>query len=110
MRKGGVVWASAMDDNIIPPDGVHSTEPMWRGGWLPVDRHPIRVVNSSDINVRITPEGQKTGVFTWPHQVDVDALVTDDHWVTDDPAYTRLAVRSDNEDAVGVQLRWMDIM
>jgi hypothetical protein len=32
------------------------------------------------------------------------------HWVTDDPAYTRLAVRSDNEDAVGVQLRWMDIM
>jgi hypothetical protein len=55
-------------------------------------------------------QGQKSGVFTWPHQVDVDALVTDDHWVTDDPAYTRLAVRSDNEDAVGVQLRWMDIM
>jgi hypothetical protein len=108
VRKGGIVWASAMDDNLVPPDGVRITEPMWRGGWLPVDRHPIRVVNSSDVNVKITPDGQRTGLFTWPHKVDVDALVTDDHWVTDDAAYVQLATRSDNEDAVGVQLRWGD--
>lgn len=108
VRKGGIVWASAMDDNIIAPDGVRILEPMWRGDWLPVDRHPIRVVNSNDINVNVTPEGQKTGLFTWPHKVDINALVTDDHWVTDDPAYTKLAIRADDGDAVSVQLRWGD--
>jgi hypothetical protein len=108
VRKGGVVWASAMDDNIIAPDGVLTHEPAWRGDWLPVDRHPIRVVNSSDVNVNVTTEGQKTGLFTWPHKVDINALTTDDHWVTHDSAYTKLAVRSDNSDAVSVQLRWGD--
>jgi hypothetical protein len=108
VRKGGIVWASAMDDNIIPPDGVHTTEPTWRGDWLPVDRHPIRVVNSSDVNVKITSEGQKTGLFTWPHKVDVNALVTDDHWITEDPSYAKLALRADTNAPVSVQLRWGD--
>jgi hypothetical protein len=108
VRKGGIVWASAMDDNIVPPDGVHTHEPTWRGDWLPLDVHPIRVVNSSDIDVQLTTEGQRTGLFTWPNRVDVNALETDDHWVTNDPAYIRLAVRRDNNDAVGVQLRWGD--
>jgi hypothetical protein len=108
VRKGGIVWASAMDDNIVAPDGVRILEPMWRGDWLPVDRHPIRVVNSDDVNVNVTPEGQKTGLFTWPHKVDINALSTDDHWVTNDPAYTKLASRADNGDAVSVQLRWGD--
>ena len=108
VRRGGIVWASSMDNNIIPPDGVYTHEPMWRGDWLPVDRHPIRIVNSDDVNINITPEGQKTGLFTWPHQVDVNALVTDDHWVTDDAAYTRLGVRSDNNEIVSFQLRWGD--
>lgn len=108
VRRGGIVWASAMDDNIVPPDGVHTHEPSWRGDWMPVDRHEIRVVNSSDVNVNITPEGQRTGLFTWPHKVDVNALETDDHWVTNDSAYVHLARRGDNNDAVGVQLRWGD--
>jgi hypothetical protein len=38
--------------------------------------------------------------------VNVDALVTDDHWVTTDKSYQPLAIRKDNSDAVGVQLRW----
>ena len=106
VRRGGIIWASAMDNDIVPPDGVHTHESAWRGDWLPVDQHPIRVVNSSDINVNITNEGQRTGMFTWPNKVDANTLVTDDHWVTDDPAYTKLAIRTDNRDAVGVQLRW----
>lgn len=108
VRKGGIIWASAMDDNIVPPDGVHTHEPTWRGDWLPVDVHPIRVVNSSDIDIKITPEGQRTGLFTWPHKIDVNALETDDHWITDDPAYCRLALRNDNNDAVSIHLRWGD--
>ncbi len=106
VRKGGIVWASAMDNNIVQPDGVHATEPEWRGDWLPVDRHPIKVINSSDSNVEITEDGQKTGMFTWPHKINVDSLVTDDHWVTDDPSYHKLAIREDNKDAVSILLPW----
>lgn len=106
VRKGGIVWASAMDNNIIRPDGVHHSEPTWRGDWLPVDRHPITVTNSSDSNVDITEDGQKTGMFTWPHKINVDGLVTDDHWVTKDPSYRKLAVREDNGDAVSIMLPW----
>jgi hypothetical protein len=108
VRKGGIVWASAMDNNITPPDGVHTTEPQWRGDWLPVNRHPIRIINADDGNVRVTDDGQKTGMFTWPHKVNVDTLVTDDHWVTNDASYRRLAVREDNGDAVSLQLQWGD--
>ena len=120
VRKGGIVWASAMDNNIVPPDGVHTTEPAWRGDWLPVNRHPIRVINSNDGNVRITDDGQKTGIFTWPHKVNVDTLVTDDHWVTDDGSYRRLAVREDNgmrsvcschgETGIMLLLQWIPVM
>ena len=98
----------AMDNNIIPPDGVHTTEPQWRGDWLPVDQHPIRVTNSQDSNVRVTEDGQKTGMFTWPHKVNVDTLVTDDHWVTEDRTYRKLAVREDNGDPISMQLQWGD--
>ena len=106
VRKGGIVWASAMDNNIVPADGVHNPEPVWRGDWLPVHRHPITITNSDDSNVTITEDGQKTGMFTWPHKVNVDNLVTDDHWVTNDPGYRKLAVREDNGDAVSILLPW----
>ena len=106
VRKGGVVWASAMDNHIVPPDGVHTSEPQWRGDWLPINRHPIKVINSEDGNVNVTEDGQKTGMFTWPHKINVDTLITDDHWVTDDRSYRKLAVREDNGDAVSVQLQW----
>ena len=71
-----------------------------------MDRHPITVVNSSDCNLKIIDDGQKTGLFTWPHKINVDTLITDDHWVTTDPSYRKLAVREDNGDAVSVQLQW----
>jgi len=78
----------------------------WRGTWLPVHRHPIKVANSSDTGVLITAIGNTSGLFSQPHRINVDALVTDDHWVTKDKAYQPLAVRKDNGDAVGMQLRW----
>ncbi|RKU25336.1 hypothetical protein C6497_15860 [Candidatus Poribacteria bacterium] len=106
VRKGGIVWASAMDNHIIRPDGVNITEPTWRGDWMPVDRHPIKVINSEDSNLTVTEDGQKTGMFTWPHKINVDTLITDDHWVTNDPSYRKLAVREDNGDAASVLLPW----
>ncbi|MFC1714347.1 beta/gamma crystallin-related protein [Candidatus Poribacteria bacterium] len=99
VARGGVVWASAMDDNIIEGRG-------WRGTWMPVHRHPIRVVNSSDSGILITALGNTTGLFSQPHRINVDALVTDDHWVTTDKAYVPLAVRKDNGDPAGLLLRW----
>ena len=99
VARGGVVWASAMDDNIVEGRG-------WRGTWMPVDSHRIRVVNSNDTGVLITSFGNTSGLFSQPNRINVDALVTDDHWVTMDKAYQHLAVRKDNNDPVGVQLRW----
>ena len=99
VARGGVVWASAMDDNIIEGRG-------WRGTWMPVHRHPVRVINSSDSGVLITAFGNTTGLFSQPNRVNVDALVTDDHWITADRAYAPLAVRKDNGDPVGLQLGW----
>lgn len=101
VKKGGVVWMSAMDDNIIEGKG-------WKGDWIPVDKHPIKVVNSSDVNVTATDEGKKTGLFSWPNKVDLNDIVIDDHWVTTDSVYTVLAKRNDNGDPVGIQLRWGD--
>ena len=108
VRRGGVVWASAMDNNIVPPDGVHASEAGWRGDWMPVERHPIDVVNAEDSNVTITEDGQKTGMFTWPHKINVDGLITDDHWVTNDPSYRKLVVREDNNGPISIQLQWGD--
>lgn len=99
VARGGVVWASAMDDNIIEGRG-------WRGTWMPVDIHPIRVVNSQDSGILITAFGNTSGLFSSPNRVNIDAITTDDHWVTNDRAYQRLAVRRDNGDPVGIQLRW----
>lgn len=109
VRKGGIVWASAMDSNIIPPDGERIKEPMWKGNWLPVNRHSIKIIESEDVNVDITRRGWKTGIFNWPNKIDEDALVTDDHWVTDDWAYRILARRDDEDgDPVSFQLPWGD--
>ena len=99
VARGGVLWASAMDDNIVEGRG-------WRGTWLPVHNHPIRVTNSSDSGVLITSFGNTSGLFSQPNRINVDALVTDDHWVTRDKAYQHLAIRKDNSDPVGIQLRW----
>lgn len=109
VKKGGVVWASAMDANIIPPDGERIKEPMWKGDWLPVDRHPIKVVEAEDVDVEITNSGWKTGMFSWPNKIDVNALTIDDLWVTDDMAYDILA-RSKEEDRkeISFQLQWGD--
>jgi len=100
VKRGGIVWTSAMD-NINTPEGG------WRGGWLPIERYPIEVRDSSDINVNITEDGHKTGIFTWPHKVDPNALITDDHWVPRNRrGYRILATRQDNDEPVGIQLRW----
>ncbi len=100
VARGGIVWSSAMDDNIVEGQG-------WRGGWLPVHRHPITVVNSEDVNVKVTDEGLKTGMFSWPNQVDLNALYTDDHWITRDWRYAILARRDDEKkEPVSFRLKW----
>jgi hypothetical protein len=101
VKKGGVVWASAMDDN----NNKESGQP-WRGGWLPIERHPIEVKNSDDVDVDVTEDGRKTGIFTWPHKINLNSLTTDDHWITQDRAYKVFARRQDNKDPISVQLRW----
>ena len=52
--------------------------------------------------------GKKRACLPGPHKVNVDALITDDHWVTNDGSYRKLAVREDNGDAVSIQLQWGD--
>lgn len=100
VARGGIVWCSAMDDNIVEGKG-------WRGGWLPVEKHPITVVNSEDVNVQVTEAGWRTGIFTWPNEIDVNALYTDDHWVTKDWRYEILARRADERrEPVSFQLKW----
>ena len=54
----------------------------------------------------ITAFGNTAGIFSQPNRVNVDALVTDDHWVTTDKAYVPLAIRKVDGDPVGVLLRW----
>ena len=105
VKAGGTLWASAMDDNI---DQDEDGAPVWKGDWLPVYRHPARVVNSEDVKVWMTREGRKTGLFTWPEKVDPDRLVTDDHWVTTDPTYIILGRRDDNQEPIAAQLPWGD--
>jgi len=99
VARGGVVWASSMDSNIIEGRG-------WRGTWMPVREHPVRVVESSDSGILITSFGNTSGLFSQPNAIDVDAIVTDDHWVTRDKTYQHLAIRKDNSDPVGIQLGW----
>lgn len=99
VKKGGVVWASAMDNNNTP-------EGKWRGRWVPLERHFMDVVNSGDVNIAITEEGRKTGIFTWPNKVNADALTTDDHFILRGRGYRVLAQRMDNKEPVGTRLRW----
>ena len=99
VARGGVVWASAMDDNILEGRG-------WRGTWMPTDVNPIRVVKSKDTGILITAYGNTSGLFSAPNRINVESIATDHHWVTADKAYQRFAIRRDNNDAVGIQLRW----
>ena len=73
---------------------------------MPVHRHPIKVVGGGDTGVLITAFGNTSGLFSQPNRIDVDALVVDDYWVTDDKAYQYLAIRKNNNDPTGIQLRW----
>jgi len=97
--RGGIVWASAMDDNIMEGRG-------WRGTWMPTEFFPIRVAKSKDTGILITAYGNTTGLFSVPNRINIESIATDHHWVTTDKAYQRLAIRRDNNDSVGIQLRW----
>lgn len=99
VSRGGVVWASSMDDNIIEGRG-------WRGTWMPVDSVPIRLVKSSDTGILITAFGNTSGLFSQPNRINIDTLVTSDRWLTADKAYQQFAVRKDSGEPVGIQLRW----
>jgi hypothetical protein len=66
----------------------------------------VRVVKSKDTGILITSYGNTSGLFSTPNRINVDTIATDHHWVTADKAYQRFAIRRDNNDAVGLQLRW----
>ncbi|HGJ64401.1 TPA: hypothetical protein ENS27_03300 [bacterium] len=99
VARGGVVWASAMDDNILEGRG-------WRGTWMPIEIYPARVAKSKDSGILITAFGNTSGLFSSPNRINVDSIITDQHWITNDRAYQRFAIRRDNNDSVGIQLRW----
>jgi len=71
-----------------------------------VDIHPVRVVKSRNTGILITALGNTSGFFSSPNRINIDAIATDQHWVTTDKAYQRLAVRKDTNDPVGMLLRW----
>jgi hypothetical protein len=73
---------------------------------MPIDVNPIRVVKSKDTGILITAYGNTSGLFSAPNRINVESIATDHHWVTADKAYQRFAIRRDNNDAVGIQLRW----
>ena len=90
VKNGGVLWMGAFDDNYRDQNGNQI------GGWFPIDEHPVQVQNTSDAGVKITDEGEKSGLFSKPNKVDMDAIILDDNFANVDDAFIVLAERQDN--------------
>jgi hypothetical protein len=100
VQEGGVVWISAFDDNYRDPNGKQI------GSWMPIDKHPVVVMNTGDSNVTITPEGDKSGLFAKPNKVDMNAVVLDDNFSALDKDWAVLATRDDNKQPAVCSLVW----
>lgn len=90
VKNGGAVWISAFDDNFKDPAGKQV------GAWLPIDESPVTVQNTADANVILTPEGEKSTLFTTPNAVDLNALTLDDNFADLDSKWVVLGKRADN--------------
>lgn len=95
VENGGIIFMSAFDDNFADADGNQI------GAWMPIDEHPASISNTSDSELTVTAEGEATGIF---EGVDLSGLVLDDNFATDDPGYTILATRDDNDEPASIQL------
>lgn len=98
VMAGGGVWVSAFDDNY--------TDAMGRqiGGWMPLDDHPASVLNTADSDVDLTPEGEASGLFSEPNNVNMNAMVLDDNYGNLGDGYIVLAERADNGEPAALRL------
>ncbi|MAF12912.1 hypothetical protein CMK11_20875 [Candidatus Poribacteria bacterium] len=99
---GGVCWVSMTDDTPLDGDGDQV------GGWMPIDDHPITVINEGDVDATPTAAGIASGLFSTPNTVDLDDLFLDDFWVNLDASWTILATRDDSGEAAVEYLPWGD--
>ena len=98
VKNGGVVWMGAFDDNYRDPDGNQV------GGWFPIDEHPVTIMNTADSPVKITPEGESSGLFSKPNKVDMNAITLDDNFADVDEDFVILATRTDNNQPAAFML------
>jgi hypothetical protein len=91
--NGGVIYMSAFDDNYRDPSGNQI------GSWMPIDEFPCGVDNTGDSDAEVTPEGEKTILFSTPNELDdnyLSSLTLDDNLSPQVDEYVVLAVRTDN--------------
>jgi hypothetical protein len=101
VEDGGVIFMSAFDDNYTDAMGQQI------GGWMPLDDFPCRVDNTGDSAVEITPEGEKTTLFSVPNELDdnyLGTLTLDDNLAPAADEYVVLATRTDNNKPALVML------
>jgi hypothetical protein len=92
------VWISAFDDNYRDQNGKQI------GGWMPLDDLPATISNTGDSTAQITPEGEASGLFDTPNEVDIDALLLDDNYASLGDEYIVLAIRDDNNQPASFRL------
>jgi hypothetical protein len=95
VEGGGGVWISAFDDNYKDASGQQV------GGWIP---GPIKVQNTGDSEVEITAEGDKSGLFSTPNKVDMNAPTLDDNFADVGAKWVLLAKRKDNQGVAAAYL------
>ena len=100
VEEGHGVWISAFDDNYRDPNGDQV------GSWMPIDKHPITVMNTGDSDVDITAEGEASGLFSDPNNVDMNAITLDDNFANLDSDWVILATRADNKQPAATYLPW----
>lgn len=100
VENGGIVWMVAFDDNFKDENGNQV------GLWFPIDRYPAKILNTADSSIEVTEEGKKTGIFTFPNNVDLEALVLDDNFAEQSPEYVVLATRKDGNGIAAFQLKY----
>lgn len=100
VESGGIVWMDAFDDNFKDENGNQV------GLWFPIDKYPAKILNTADSSIEITEEGKKTGIFTTPNNVDLEALVLDDNFAEQSPEYVVLATRKDGNGIAAFQLQY----
>lgn len=90
VKAGGAVWISGFDDNYKDAAGKQV------GGWMPIDESPVTVLNTADSDIALTPDGEKSSLFTTPNKVDLNALTLDDNFADLDSKWVVLGKRADN--------------